>query len=97
MESAVSDKQVFPVPWCHDDIPTVKQAYSGSANRHEDALFTRLLCKMLITPALLFHFGLVNDHKCNICRSLTLTPWNIFFSLVISAVFIAIHAETILC
>lgn len=52
----------------HGDIPLIKQTYSWVLNRRDDVMITRSLCKMLITPAVIFHFGLVDDDRCFSCQ-----------------------------
>lgn len=42
----------------HGDIPSIKQSHSWALNRLEDSFFPRLLCKMLITSAVLESFNL---------------------------------------
>lgn len=51
-------------------IPSIYQVHQWSANRREDVLITRLVCKMLITPAMLYRFGLVGSGRCDRCNVL---------------------------
>ncbi|GBO26491.1 hypothetical protein AVEN_272566-1 [Araneus ventricosus] len=37
-------------------------------NRHEDIIITRILTRMIITPALLHRFGLHNNPFCSVCN-----------------------------
>ena len=39
-----------------------------SSNRRDDVLISRLVYKMIITPALLFRFHLIEDGFCHVCK-----------------------------
>lgn len=59
-----------------------KQTYSESVNnRLEDVIITHLLCMMLITPAILFCFRVINDDEC-ISYQVTDSLEDILFSCV---------------
>ena len=53
---------------CNGNIPTIHKIHLWSTNRREDVLITRLICRMLITPALLYRFRLVGSDKCERCQ-----------------------------
>lgn len=52
----------------HGDTPLVRQVYSWVSNRRDDALILQLLWKMLISPDILSHFGLVFDERSSWCQ-----------------------------
>lgn len=52
----------------HGDISSIKQTHSCAANWRDDVMITRLLCKMMITPAILFRFGLVDNDRYSSCQ-----------------------------
>ena len=53
---------------CNGNIPTINKIHLWSINRREDVLIKRLICRMLITPALLYRFRLVGSDKCECCQ-----------------------------
>ena len=48
----------------HGKLPSVKHTSLWSVNRLEDVLISRLLCRMLITPALLHRFNFAECDQC---------------------------------
>ena len=53
---------------CNGNISTINKIHLWSINRREDVLITRLICRMLITSALLYRFRLVCSDKCECCQ-----------------------------
>lgn len=49
----------------HGDSPNINQSRHRALNRRDDVLVSRLLCKMVITPAMLARFKLVADSRCH--------------------------------
>ena len=53
----------------HGRLPLVKHTSSWAVCRQEDVLISRLLCQMLITPALLYRFRLADYDQCTYCHT----------------------------
>lgn len=52
------------------EIPPLAATLACMRNRKEDVLIIRFICRMLLTPALLNRFGLVDDANCSICAAI---------------------------
>lgn len=54
----------------HGAVPQIAVTSAWGRGRREDVLISRLVCRMLITPALLFRFQIIDSGLCHQCRVL---------------------------
>ncbi|GBO41009.1 hypothetical protein AVEN_91127-1, partial [Araneus ventricosus] len=50
------------------DLPSILSLVPWLKNRREDVIITRILTRMIIIPALLHRFGLLNNPFCSVCN-----------------------------